>query len=96
MAVSLTKREADEGNAGTLTTTASENSVTVSHVTELYVHIDHNNGGTFGRDPSNQAVLPGQQWVKVWNRSGRNGEKGVTLFFASDSGTPTLSYRVVK
>jgi len=97
MAVSKTVTEPTEGSAGTLTATASANSITVSNCRFLFAYIDDaTNDGTFGRDSADQAPLPKQTWVEVWRRTDMGSEGTITMFFASTSGTPTLYFRAAQ
>ncbi|MEL6349502.1 MAG: hypothetical protein AAFV53_40740 [Myxococcota bacterium] len=82
----------------TISATASENEVTINPgAQELHVYLDDSAAGTFGMLSASQAPLPGQTWLKIWERpQQRTGDGDYTIFVASGGGSVTLFYRLVK
>jgi hypothetical protein len=76
-------------------TTASDSLITLpGSAHSLDIYLDDSTAGTFGYTSTEQAPLPGQTWVRVWERP-RNGPSHTrTVYVAAGAGTPTLHYRV--
>lgn len=96
MAATATASEQATGNAGTLTATASANTIAVSgKVTALYVYVTGTAAATFGYTDSSMVTLPNQTWVEVWSRSTRGGASSATVYFTGGT-SDSLHYRTAE
>lgn len=75
-----------------LTTTASENTLTVSGVTEVWARIS--GAGLFGTGSADADLVPmdADTWTLVYRRSTRAGRQSDVLYFKLNSGTGALYY----
>lgn len=81
-----------------ISATASENYITLEgRAVSLNVRLGDTNDGTFGIGSSSAGALvtlPKEVWIEVYRRDTTGNTGAKTIYFAADSGTPDLEYRV--